>query len=125
MDTEIVTDSSNVFTTPFPELTDALQTPQPLGHVLILGPRIASDTPTFERLDAARATIALTHGRYPSWLRTPAADREAFLNAAALAEKVPVTLAHIPQGLCSLQRCTPILLDCCYTQLGALTNHPL
>lgn len=122
MDTEIFTDSPKIFTTPVPELTDALQTPQPLGHVLILGPRTSSDTPTFERLDSARAIMALTHGRYPSWLRTPAADKEAFLNAAALAEKVPVTLAHMPQGLDALQRATPTLLSWCEAHLGPLTT---
>lgn len=121
--TQIFSDSPKSFATPIPELTAALQSPQELGHILVLGPRTASSKARFTPLDAPRATMALTHGRYPSWLKGTPWDHEAFAHAAQLAEKVPVTLAHMPQGFDALEQAMPQIIAWCDEHLGTPTTR--
>lgn len=114
--------SPKIFATDIPILTDADRAPHPLAHILILGERTSSSRPTFERLSSAHAMIALMQGRYPSWYRTTAADREAFEHASQLAARVPVTLAHMPDGLDHLNASREEIVAWCAANVGSLTK---
>lgn len=96
---EIYDGAHKSFASDIPTLDEALLHAQRLHHVVVLGPRTTESSPIFRPLRGAEALAAVLNGRYPSWLRSPVFDADAFESAGALIEKVPVTLVHMPQGL--------------------------